>query len=240
MLMRAATISGGFKKDGFFMTISVLLLDDETLMRAGIRCLIEQMDGVVVVAEVASQSEAIALLDRTLPTVMAIDVNTGMQTGISMIQYFKHAYPDLGIVVLTMDDSEELMSEALQAGASAYLLKTVTKAELETALRAVANKETYLNPDISLKMLKRFQFPTLRLPHQAQILTPRQMQIIAMIGNRKGNKQIAYELGLSPKTVAAHRSKIMEIIGEKDTVGIVLFARKYGLLNSDKTRKMLI
>ncbi|MFZ6774941.1 response regulator transcription factor [Undibacterium sp. SXout7W] len=220
------------------MTISVLLLDDETLMRAGIRCLIEQMNDIVVVAEVASQSEAIALLEKSLPSILIIDVNSEMQAAISMIQYFKHAYPDLGIIILAMDDSEELTSEALRAGASAYLLKTVVKAELEIALRKVANKEIYLNPEISLKMLKRFQFPSLGLPQQVQTLTARQLQIIAMIGNRKGNKQIAYELGLSPKTVAAHRSKIMAIIGEKDTVGIVLFARKYGLITSDKTGKL--
>ncbi|MFZ6862678.1 response regulator transcription factor [Undibacterium sp. Ji67W] len=220
------------------MTISVLLLDDETLMRAGIRCLIEQMKGFVVVAEVSTQSEAILLLDKAVPSILTIDVNTEMQTGVSIIQHFKDAYPGLGIVVLSMDDSEELISDALHAGASAYLLKTVAKAELESALRAVANNETYLNPVLSVKLLKRFQFPSLLLPHQLQTLTARQLQIITMIGNRKGNKQIAYELGLSPKTISAHRSKIMEIIGEKDTVGIVLFARKYGLLTSAKASKL--
>jgi DNA-binding NarL/FixJ family response regulator len=84
-------------------------------------------------------------------------------------------------------------------------------------------------------MIHRFTFPTTLSSNPARTLTARQLQIIGMIGNRKTNKQIAYELGLSPKTIAAHRTKIMEKISEKDTVGIVLFAKKHGLSSSNTT-----
>jgi DNA-binding NarL/FixJ family response regulator len=214
------------------MTISVLLLDDEVLIRSGIRCIIEKMTDFCIIAEVSDPTQAVQFLEKSVPTIITIDINMEMKTGIAIIQRFKHLYPALGIVVLTMEDSEQMVVDSIQAGASAYLLKNVSPAELEIALRAVAHNESYLSPSISTKMIRRFTFPSTLLPNPLHSLTARQLQIIVLIGNRKTNKQIAYELGLSPKTIAAHRTKIMDKIGEKDTVGIVLFARKYGLLSA--------
>ena len=216
------------------MTISVMLLDDEVLVRAGIRCLIERMPDFCISAEASDQSQAAALLGQSLPTILTIDINSEMTTGSAIIARLKRLYPALSIVVLTMEDSDAAVMSAMEAGASAYLLKDVTQTELEIALRAVARHESYLSPRISTKMIQRLTFPTDLLANPLHSLTARQLQIIVMIGNRKTTKQIAFELGLSPKTVTAHRTQILIKIGEKDTVGIVLFAQKHGLLSTDK------
>jgi DNA-binding NarL/FixJ family response regulator len=129
-----------------------------------------------------------------------------------------------------MHASEELVAEALRLGASAYLLKESAPNELEIALRAVTRDDNYLSPSVSKKMIDRFVRPASVADKQLDILTPRQQQILTMIASRKSTKEIAYELDLSEKTIAAHRAQIMERTGVRDLVGLVLWAVKHGLV----------
>ena len=136
----------------------------------------------------------------------------------------------MAIVILSMHSSEELVAEALQLGAAAYLLKEAAPAELEIALRAVARGETYLSPPVSTKMIERFVRQPVAMQSALQTLTARQLQILTMIADRKGTKEIAYELDLSEKTVAAHRAQLMARVGVRDIVGLILFAVRHGLV----------
>jgi DNA-binding NarL/FixJ family response regulator len=213
--------------------IRVLLADDQTLFRAGLQCLINQIEGFHVYAEGPCEIKVMEQVAQCQPDIVAFGINADWAGGIALIGKLRQRCPDMGIILLTTESSEQCVIEAFQSGVSAYLLKTADPAQLEVALKAVASNESYLSPDLSSKVIRRFAAPSLILKNPLQTMTTRQLQILTMIGYRKGIKQIAHELSLSPKTIAAHRTKIMERTGEKDTVGLVLYARKFGLSKSD-------
>jgi len=214
----------------------LLLVDDHALVRAGIKSLIDQLDGFVVVAEASGIAEAMGKLANPSPDIVITDIDMGIDNGLDLVRKIKKQMPEALVVILSMHSSEALVSEALQLGASAYLLKEAVPAELEIALRAVTQGETFLSPAVATKMINRFVRPT--VPAAAadplKSLTLRQLQILTMLASGRGTKEIAYELDLSNKTVAAHRAQIMERIGIHDLVGLVLFAVKHGLVKIDK------
>lgn len=212
---------------------TVLLVDDHVLVRAGIRSLIDRLDDFIVIAEASNPDEALEQLARAVPDIVLTDITMGLHSGLDLVRELQQRFPRMAVIVLTMHASEEMVTEALRLGASAYLLKEAAPAELDIALRAVARNETYLSPAVSTKMIERFVRHPVSVPTPLQSLTARQLQILTMIANRKGTKEIAYELDLSEKTVAAHRAQIMERVGVRDIVGLVLLAVKHGLVTGD-------
>jgi DNA-binding NarL/FixJ family response regulator len=209
---------------------TVMLVDDHALVRAGIRSLIDRLSGFIVMAEASNPDEALDQLARAVPDIVLTDITMGAHSGLDLLRVLQQRFPSVGVIVLSMHASEELATEALRLGASAYLLKDAAPAELDIALRAVARNETYLSPAVSTKMIERFVRQPVPAHSPLQSLTVRQLQILTMIANRKGTKEIAYELDLSEKTVAAHRAQIMERVGVRDIVGLVLLAVKHGLV----------
>jgi DNA-binding NarL/FixJ family response regulator len=221
---------------------TVLLVDDHVLVRAGIRSLIDRLSDFTVIAEASNPDEAMAHIASAVaaastvaavdavPDIVLTDISMGAHSGLDLVRLLQQRFPQIAIIMLTMHSSEELVTEALRLGASAYLLKESAPVELEIALRAVARKETYLSPAVSTKMIERFVRQPVSVQGPLQLLTVRQLQILTMIANRKGTKEIAYELDLSEKTIAAHRAQIMERVGIRDIVGLVLLAVKHGLV----------
>lgn len=209
---------------------SILLADDHALVRAGIKTLIDQIAGFSVVGEASNNEQALQLLAQSIPDILVTDISMGADSGLELLRTSKDHYPETAVVILSMHASEELVSEALQLGASGYLLKEAAPGELEIALRAVSRKDTYLSPAVSKKVIERFVRSSAPDDHILQALTPRQLQILQLIGRRKTTKEIAFELDLSEKTIAAHRAQIMERTGVRDVVGLVFFAIKYGLV----------
>lgn len=210
----------------------ILLVDDHVLVRAGIRSLIERLHGFTVVAEASNPVEAAAMVAKFSPDVMIADITMGNFNGLDCALELKQAYPKLAVIILSMHTSEEFIATALQNGASAYLLKDAAPTELEIALRAVVIGETYLSPAVSTKLISRLHSIGKPSPNPIQSLTGRQLQILEMIVNRLGTKEIAFQLDLSEKTVAAHRSQMMERIGARNMVELTLFAIKNGLLKN--------
>lgn len=215
----------------------LMLVDDHALVRAGIKSLIDHLDGFVVVAEASGIAEAMGKLANPVPDIVITDIDMGIDNGLDLVRKIKKQMPEALVVILSMHSSEALVSEALQLGASAYLLKEAVPAELEIALRAVTHGETFLSPAVATKMINRFVRPAVPAAAAAdplKSLTLRQVQILTMLASGRGTKEIAYELDLSNKTVAAHRAQIMERLGIHDLVGLVLFAVKHGLVKIDK------
>ena len=214
--------------------MKVLLVDDHALVRAGIRSLIDQVDSFKVVGEAAGTAEALALFDRLAPDMVVTDLTMGEESGLDLLRDVRARRAGVPVVILSMHASEELVAEALRLGASAYLLKEAAPSELEVALQAVARRESYLSPAVSTKVIAHFLRPA--PPPAAEDtkvpLTPRQVQILTMIAERKSTKEIAYELDLSEKTIAAHRAQIMERTGVRDVVGLVFYAVRHGLVNN--------
>jgi DNA-binding NarL/FixJ family response regulator len=212
--------------------IKVVLVDDHGLVRAGIKGLINQLTDFIVVAEAPNPAEAMRSIASAGPDIVVTDITMGAESGLDLVREVKQRYPTMQVVILSMHASEELAAEALRLGASAYLLKEAAPQDLEVALRAVMRQETYLSPAVSAKMIARFVCPPAVPKSALQLLTPRQSQILAMIADSKSIKQIAYELDLSEKTVAGHRAQLMERIGARNLVELVLFAVKQGLVNT--------
>jgi DNA-binding NarL/FixJ family response regulator len=210
--------------------MQVLLVDDHALVRAGIRSLIEQVDHFKVVGEAAGAAEGLALFDQLRPDLVVTDLTMGDESGLDLLRDVRARRADVPVVILSMHASEELVAEALRLGASAYLLKEAAPSELEIALQAVARNETYLSPAVSTKVIAQFLRPPPAQDSARVPLTPRQLQILTMIADRKSTKEIAYELDLSEKTIAAHRAQIMERTGVRDLVGLVFYAVKHGLV----------
>jgi DNA-binding NarL/FixJ family response regulator len=210
--------------------MNVILVDDHALVRAGICNLINQLDDFTVVGEASNNLEAIELVRSIRPHVVVTDISLGDESGLDLITPIREDSPKTRVVILSMHASEELVAEALRLGASAYLLKESAPNELEIALRAVVRDDSYLSPSVSKKTIDRFVRPSAVADKQLDLLTARQQQILTMIASRQSTKEIAYELDLSEKTIAAHRAQIMKRIGVRDVVGLVLWAVKHGLV----------
>lgn len=212
---------------------TILLVDDHVLVRAGIRSLIDRLDAFCVVAEASDPGAAMRVLALSVPDIVLTDIAMGPYSGLDLVRDLKRQFPQVATIILSMHASEEMVTEALRQGASAYLLKESAPVELEIALNAVSRHETYLSPAVSTKMIERFVRAPAAEAGQIPALTARQAQILKMIVMRKGTKEIAFELDLSEKTVAAHRSQLMERLGVRDVVSLVLLAVKHGLDKPD-------
>ena len=212
---------------------TILLVDDHVLVRAGIRSLIDRLDAFCVVAEASDPAAAMRVLALSVPDIVLTDIAMGPYSGLDLVRDLKRQFPQVATIILSMHASEDMVTEALRQGASAYLLKESAPVELEIALNAVSRHETYLSPAVSTKMIERFVRAPAAEAGQIPALTARQAQILKMIVMRKGTKEIAFELDLSEKTVAAHRSQLMERLGVRDVVSLVLLAVKHGLDKPD-------
>jgi len=212
----------------------ILLVDDHALVRAGLKSLINQLDKFVVIAEASNIASAMVKLGESAPDIVVTDIDMGSDNGLDLIRKLKKQLSNVPIVILSMHSSEELVSEALQLGASAYLIKEAAPEELEIALSAVMRGETFMSPSVSTKIINRFVRPPSVEADPLKALTTRQVQILTMLAHGVSTKEIAYKLDLSDKTVAAHRAQIMERIGIRDLVGLVLFAVKHGLVKVEK------
>jgi len=210
--------------------VNVVLVDDHALVRAGISNLINQIDSFIVVGEASTRMDAMELVRQLRPHIVVADITLGEESGLDLLEPIRQASPTTRVIILSMHASEELVAEALRRGAASYLLKESAPSELEIALQAVGRGDSYLSPSVSKKMIERFVRPPTVAPKALDMLTARQQQILTMIASRKSTKEIAYELDLSEKTIAAHRAQIMERTGVRDLVGLVLFAVKHGLV----------
>ena len=211
---------------------SVVLVDDHTLVRAGLRTLIETISGMSVVAEAGDGRSGLAAVQAHRPEVLITDVSMGDMTGLELTEKVRAELPATRVIILSMFSTDEYVMHALKAGASAYLLKDAAQHELEIALRAVLRGETYLSPGASKKLVERVTGESAATPLDS--LTPRQREILRLIAQGVRSKEIAHRLTLSRKTVDAHRAQIMERLGIDDIPGLVRFAIRSGLVSSDE------
>ncbi|HKS37449.1 MAG TPA: response regulator transcription factor [Verrucomicrobiae bacterium] len=213
--------------------IRVLLADDHTLVRAGIRSLAERIPGVQVVGEAANGREALDLIRSQRPDLVVMDITMAGLNGLEAAARVSKEFPAVKIIILSMHANEEYVLQALRAGAAGYLLKDAATTELDIALQAVARGETYLSPAISKRVIESF----LRQggnPDPLAQLTPRQREILQLIAEGKSTKEIAFTLKLSVKTVETHRAQLMERLEIRDVAGLVRYAMRTGLISNEQ------
>jgi DNA-binding NarL/FixJ family response regulator len=213
-------------------TIRVLIADDHTLVRAGIRALLQCLEGVEVVAEAGDGREAMALAELHRPDVLVTDIAMPHVGGLELTGRVARELPEARVIILSMHANEEYASRALQAGAAGYLLKDSGLAELEIAVRAVARGETYLSPAVSKHVIADYLRRTGGGPPEPGSLTPRQRQVLRLIAEGKTTKAIARLLGVSVKTVETHRAQLMDRLDIHDVAGLVRHAIRIGLVEA--------
>ena len=213
--------------------IRVLLADDHTLVRAGIRGLLEGLPGVEVVGEADDGPEALRKADELRPDVVLLDVGMPGLNGLEAAARITAIDATIRILILSMHTSEEYVLRALRAGCAGYLVKGSAVSELEIAVRAVARGETYLSPVVSRRVVEDYVNRTGGAADPLDALTPRQREILQLVAEGNTSKDIAQRLGLSFKTVETHRSQIMERLGVHDVAGLVRFAMRVGLVTSE-------
>ena len=213
--------------------LRVLLADDHSLVRAGMRSLLRDIEGVAVVGEAADGGQALALAERERPDVVLLDIAMKGMNGLEAAARFRELHPGIKVIILSMHASEEYVLQALRAGAAAYLIKDSATAELELALRSVMRGETYLSPAISRQVVEGY-VQRVGAGAGEDPLTPRQREVLRRIAEGRSTKEIAFDLGLSVKTVETHRAQIMERVGIRDVAGLVRYAMRTGLVPPEK------
>jgi DNA-binding NarL/FixJ family response regulator len=216
-------------------SIHVILADDHTLVRAGIRALLEKLPGVKVTGEAGDGREVLNQVKAQPPDVVLMDISMPGLNGLEAAERMARDFPDVRIIILSMHNNEEYVLRSIKAGASGYLLKKAATAELETALHRVVDGEIYLSQEISLQLHR--QFPLQDIADRKgpfEQLTGRQREILQLIAEGRNTKQIGETLKVSPKTIEYHRMKLMNCLNVHDIPGLVRFALRVGLIPEEK------
>ncbi len=215
--------------------LRVLLCDDHTLVRAGIRALIEDIPEASIVAEADNGREAVALARAHRPELVVMDISMRELNGIEAPAQIVAESPATRVLILSMHTTEDFVRRALKAGASGYLVKDSAPLELKMAIEAIRRGETYLSSRVSKTLLSGLVDGR---PPQSESsldsLTPRQREILQLIAEGKSTKEIAFALSVSIKTVETHRAALMERLGIHDVAGLVVFAVRHKLISVDR------
>ncbi|GLH21824.1 response regulator [Pseudomonas glycinis] len=218
------------------MTCNLLLVDDHSLIRAGVRALVLDIPGYAVIGEASDGSQLLEMVEQLSPDIVLLDISMRETGGLEALQRLKRVRPQSKVLILSMHTDPALIMQALESGAHGYLLKDTTATELEHALEALRNNERYLSPAIAHTVIN--QALTRNQKSQPDVadshnLTARQLEILRLIVRGKSTREIANGLGLSVKTVETHRAQIMKRLQIYDVAGLVLFAVREQIISLD-------
>ncbi|HZU76004.1 MAG TPA: response regulator transcription factor [Dehalococcoidia bacterium] len=219
------------------MTIRVLLADDQALVRAGFRVLLENTTGVEIVGEAANGAEAVRLAALSRPDVILMDIRMPVMDGLEATRRIlaDPACSGTRVIILTTFQQDEYVFDALRAGASGFLLKDIEPDDLRQAVRVVAAGEALLSPSVTRRLIEEFaQRPA---PRQAadprlELLTEREREVVALVGEGLTNQEIGARLFMSPATAKTHVNRAMAKLDARDRAQLVVFAYESGLVRA--------
>ena len=218
--------------------IRILIADDHAVVRSGLHSILEMESDLVVVAEASDGHQALALAQELLPDIILMDIKMGDWDGVTATRRIRNSVPSTRVIILTNHDQDELVFTSIRAGASGYLLKEVTAAQLANAIRTVADGFSLIYPSIATRVLD--EFGRLRsTPANGSSaaeddegyhdLTAREREVLQLIAQGRSNKEIGGELGISERTVKTHVSNIFGKLELTDRTQVALYAHKRGL-----------
>ncbi|MGD2155618.1 MAG: response regulator transcription factor [Anaerolineales bacterium] len=208
----------------------VLIADDHTIVRTGLRALLQAETTLEIVGEATGGYEAIQLVDELMPDILVLDISMPDLDGISVTRQLHPTYPDLKILILTLHEDKAMLREAIKSGASGYILKKAAETELISAIQIVMRGDMYVEPSMLRDLLKE-QPKLLNNSHEpVETLTPREVDVLKLIVQGYTNRQIGEELGISVRTVEGHRANLTGKLGLRSRVELVRYAREQGLL----------
>jgi len=212
--------------------LRVLLADDHVLVRAGIHSLLNQLDGIDVVGEASNGREALELVEMHRPGVVLMDIDMPELNGLDATARIVSRFPSVRVIILSVHGTEEHVLQALRAGAAGYLLKNISPAELDHAIRSVNEGNNHITDSVAKHVVAR-------LVEGAKIgssdrLTVRQREVLQLVAEGNTSKEVATKLGISAKTAESHRAEIMQTLGIHDTAGLVRYAIRVGIVSPDQ------
>ncbi len=216
--------------------VKVLIADDHTLFRQGLRRILQDYDDLAVVGEAADGEEALALVERLKPDVVLMDVNMPDASGPEATRRLREAHPQTQVIMLTVSDKDEDLFASIKAGARGYLLKNVETDELIQAIRRVHAGEAMIAPTMAVRLLEEFGALARRTPDgpasdpTTDELTPREVEVLQLVAQGLGNKEIAAELNLSEHTVKTHLRNILDKLHLRSRAHAAAYAVQAGLV----------
>jgi DNA-binding NarL/FixJ family response regulator len=213
--------------------IRILLADDHTVVRKGLRMLLESAEGFTVVADASNGRETVALADHYVPDVIVMDVAMPTLNGIEAARQISAKHPQIAIVFLSMHSDEAYVLKALKAGARAYLLKDSAEYDLINAIKAVNQGKAFFSPAISKLLVEDYllQMREREVEDSYELLTTREREILQLLAEGKSNKDVANILNLSLYTVETHRSNIFQKLNLHSTAELILYAVRKGVIS---------
>ena len=205
----------------------ILVADDHAIVRSGLRLLLDRQPDMEVVAEVGDGVEAVETALRERPDVAILDVGMPRLTGLQAAREIKAHAPEVTVLILSMHDDERYVFEALQAGASGYVLKREVDQALLSAIRAVHRGDAFLTNAVERSLIRDWMSDGASGPEEP--LSPREQEVLKLIAEAHTNKQIAEILHLAEKTVESHRANLLRKLGMRDRVELVRYAIRRGL-----------
>jgi DNA-binding NarL/FixJ family response regulator len=211
----------------------VLLADDHTLIRAGLRLVVEQRPEFAVVGEAADGREAVALAQSLKPDVAVLDIGMPGLNGIEACRQIRESLPDTHVVMLSMHSDEGYVLRALKAGARAYLLKDSAEADLASAIRAASEGKSFFSPAVGKVLLEDYMRTLQRTGAEDsyELLSPREREILQLVAEGKSSKEIASLLHLSVYTVETHRAHVMQKLNLRGVPELILYAVRKGIIS---------
>ncbi len=212
--------------------IRILLADDHTIIRSGLRLLLEQQPDFKVVAEAGDGREAVELATKHHPEIAVLDIGMPQLNGIEATQQIVSREPRTRVVILSMHSDEGYVLRALKAGAHAYILKNSAEADLIRAIRAVSDGKSFFSPVISKMLLEDYirQIRDKQVEDSYDLLSPREREILQLLAEGRTNKEVANLLKLSLYTVETHRGNILEKLNLHGVPELILYAVRKGII----------
>lgn len=213
--------------------IRIVLADDHTILRKGLRLLLERETDFKVVAEASHGREVVDAVDRDVPDVVIMDIAMPMMNGIEATKRINEAHPKTAVIILSVHSDEAYVLRALKAGARGYLLKDSAESDLIQAVRAVAAGKAYFSPAVSKILADDYvrQVREQGVEDPYDLLTARERELLQLIAELKATKEIAELLGLSPHTVDTHRGNLMQKLNIHSIPEVILYAVRRGVIS---------
>jgi two-component system response regulator NreC len=213
--------------------IRILLADDHTVVRKGLRLLLESQPGFEVIADACDGRETVALAEQHQPDVVVLDIAMPILNGIEAARQISAKLPNTAIVFLSMHSDESYVLKALKSGARAYLLKDSAEYDLTAAIKAVSEGKAFFSPAISKMLVEDYmrQMREKDVEDSYELLTTREREIVQLLAEGKGNKEVATLLHLSLYTVETHRSNIFQKLNLHSTAELILYAIRKGVIS---------
>ena len=212
------------------LTTRIMLADDHGLVRRGLRMILDAQPDLEVIAEASDGAEAVSVAMDTEIDLAILDIAMPRMTGLQAVRELHQRKPDLSILILSMHENEQYLFEALRAGASGYVVKTVADRDLVEACRATMRGEPFLYPGVVTALVDDYLRRARNGEKPRHPLTPRETEVIKLVAESYTNRQIAEALVISEKTVERHRANILEKLGMGDRVELTRYAIRLGLV----------